>query len=125
MQRFAELKVWQRSYAFAIESYRVTRSFPSEERFGLTTQLRRSASSVPTNIAEGSKCSSIQEFARFLNIAERSLAEAEPHLMMSRDLGYLPAAKVEELLHGAAGIGSMLFAFRRKVERDRQTAGAR
>jgi len=98
MQRFTELRVWQRSQAFAVQIYRVTRSFPSEERFGLTSQLRRAAVSVPTNIAEGSKRRSRQDYARFLNLAEGSLAEVECLLMLSRDLGMMPPAKAEELL---------------------------
>ena len=75
MQRFTELKVWQRSHEVTLEVYRVTACFPSAERFGLISQLRRAAASVPTNIAEGSKRQSNQEYARFLNIAEASLVE--------------------------------------------------
>jgi len=77
MQRFTELKVWQRSHELTLEVYRVTASFPSTERFGLISQPRRASASVPTNIAEGSKRQSNQEYARFLNIAEGSLAETE------------------------------------------------
>jgi four helix bundle protein len=77
MQRFTELMVWQRSHRLTLEMYRLTSRFPAEERFGIISQLRRATLSVPTNIAEGSKRISSSEFARFLNIAEGSLAETE------------------------------------------------
>ncbi len=77
MQRFTELRVWQRSHALVLNVYRLTESFPQQERYGLTAQLRRAALSVPTNIAEGSKRLTSLEYARFLNIAEGSLAETE------------------------------------------------
>ena len=86
MQPFTELKVWQRSHALVLEIYTLTRDFPAEERFGLTSQLRRAAISVATNIAEGSRRQHAQDFARFLNIAEASLAELEYLLMLTHDL---------------------------------------
>ena len=89
MQRFTDLKVWQRSHAFTLEMYRVTSSFPDHERFGLVSQLRRASASVPTNIAEGSKRARNQDYARFLNIAEASLAETEYLVILARDLEYL------------------------------------
>jgi len=116
MQRFTELKVWQRSHALTLEVYRVTASFPSAERFGLLSQLRRAMASVPTNIAEGSKRQSNQEYARFLNIAEASLVEAEYLLMLSRDLGFLARDASEALLKEVGEIERMLSGLRRKVE---------
>jgi four helix bundle protein len=77
VRRFTELKVWQRSHAFALTLNRLTARFPAEERFGLTAQIRRAAVSVPTNIAEGSKRLGRQEYVRFLNSSEGSLAEVE------------------------------------------------
>jgi four helix bundle protein len=116
MQRFTELKVWQRSHQLTLEVYRVTTSFPSAERFGLISQLRRAAASVPTNIAEGSKRQSNQEYARFLNIAEASLAETEYLVMLSRDLGFLAHDSSEELLKEVTEISRMLCGLRKKVE---------
>lgn len=75
MQRFTDLLLWQRSHALTLEIYRLTTAFPNGERFGLISQMRRAALSVPTNIAEGSKRVGKSDFARFLNIAEGSLAE--------------------------------------------------
>jgi len=116
MQRFTDLKVWQRSHQLTLEIYRVTCSFPSAERFGLISQLRRAAASVPTNIAEGSKRQSNQEYARFLNIAEASLVETEYLLMLSRDLGFLAQDSSEVMLQEVTEIAKMLSGRRRKVE---------
>jgi four helix bundle protein len=69
MQRFTDLRVWQRSHKLVLEIYRLTRRFPPNEMYGLTSQLRRAAASVPTNLAEGSKWQSNLEYARFVNIA--------------------------------------------------------
>jgi len=93
----------------------LTKSFPSDERYGLTSQLRRAVLSVPTNIAEGSKRHTNPEYARFLNIAEGSLAETEYLLMVSRDLGYLSAATTTPALAEAEEIARMLNGLRNKV----------
>ena len=84
MQRFTDLKVWQRSHALVLAIYRATMSFPADERFGITSQLRRAAVSVPSNIAEGSKRQGRLDYARFLNIAEGSLSETQYLLMLAR-----------------------------------------
>lgn len=115
MQRFNELLVWKRSHAAVVEVYRATACFPGEERFGLTSQLRRAMLSVPTNIAEGSKRVSRQEYARFLNIAEGSLAEAEYLLKVSADLGYLEKQNARKLGEELTEIAKMLSALPKKV----------
>ncbi len=116
MQRFTELKVWQKSHALTLDIYKMTDMLPGEERFGLVSQLRRAASSIPTNIAEGSKRRGNQDYARFLNMAEGSLAETEYLLMLSRDLGYLKKDSVCKPLADIAEIARMLHALRVKVE---------
>ena len=116
MQRFTELKVWQRSHALVLELYRLTTAMPAEERFGLVSQLRRAAVSVPTNIAEGSKREGRQDYARFLNIAEGSLVETEYLLMLSRDLGYLSADVAQSPLGEIREIAAMLNNLRARVE---------
>ncbi|MBZ5642339.1 MAG: four helix bundle protein [Acidobacteriia bacterium] len=115
MQRFTELRVWQRSHALVLQVYRLTKGFPSEERYGLTSQLRRAALSVPTNIAEGSKRQTRIEYARFLNIAEGSLAETEYLLMVSRDLQYLSTVEAKPVLAEADEVAKMLHSLRKKV----------
>jgi four helix bundle protein len=117
MQQFRELKVWQRSHQLVLDLYRLTEGFPPGERFGLVSQLRRAATSVPTNIAEGSKRRSRRDYARFLNLAEGSAAETEYLLLLSRDLGYVESNTSQPLLVEAGAISHMLHALRVKVER--------
>ncbi len=116
MQRFTELKVWQRGHALVLTVYRMTVGFPIVERYGLVSQLRRAVLSVPTNIAEGSKRVGRQEYARFLNIAEASLAETEYLLMVARDLGYITPAMAMAAFKDVAELARMLHGLREKVE---------
>jgi len=117
MQRFTELKVWQRSHALTLQIYRLTKELPAEEKYGLVSQLRRAAVSVPTNIAEGSKREGHHDFGRFLNIAEGSLVEVEYLIMLRRDLEYLTPGSVAPLLAETREIAAMLHYLRLKVER--------
>ncbi len=116
MQHYTKLQVWQRSHSLVLTVYKMTASFPSSEKSGLTSQLRRAASSVPTNIVEGSKRITRQDFARFLNIAEGSLSETEYLLILSRDLGYLAASAAAAPLKEVSEILRMLNALRQKVK---------
>ncbi len=116
MQRFTELQVWQRGHQLVLSVYRATVGFPVVERYGLVSQLRRAALSVPTNIAEGSKRTGRQEYARFLNISEASLVETEYLIMVSCDLGYLSPPMAKPLLAEVANLARMLHALRLKVE---------
>jgi len=115
MQRFTELKIWQRSHALVLAVYRISSAFPQSERYGLTSQLRRAALSVPTNIAEGSKRVSGQDYARFLNMSEASLSDTEYLLMVSRDLGYVAPAELTVAFKEASEISRMWFSLRKKV----------
>lgn len=89
MRDFKDLKVWHKAHRFVIDVYQQSRSFPAEERFGLTAHLRKSATSIPSNIAEGCGRESERELARFLSIAAGSASESEYQLLLARDLGYL------------------------------------
>jgi four helix bundle protein len=115
MQDFRNLKVWEKAHALTLSVYRETRSFPSDERFGLTSQLRRSCSSVPANLAEGCARASDTEFARFVNIALGSASETDYHLLLSRDLEYLDSAKYDELLDQVSEVKRMLNSFERTL----------
>ena len=86
---YQRLAVWRRAHALTLEVYRVTRCFPSEERFALTTQLRRAMSSIGCNLAEGSARSTDRAFASFVEVAEGSASEAHYQLRLANDLGYL------------------------------------
>src|SRR5579862_9179701 len=117
MQRFTDLKVWQRGHALVLDVYRATTGFPVSERYGLTSQLRRAALSVPTNIAEGSKRTGRQEYARFLNVSEASLAETEYLVMVARDLGYITDLMAKALLTQVSDLARMLHSLRLKIGR--------
>ena len=86
---FRDLIAWQKGYELALEVYKLTKVFPSEEKFGMISQLRRAVSSVPANIAEGCERNHTKEFIQFLYIAKGSLGEVETFLMLSKDLGYI------------------------------------
>ncbi len=98
-----------------LQIYRITATFPPEERYGLVSQMRRAAVSVPANIAEGSKRESRTDYARFLNIAEGSLAETHYLLLLGRDLGYLAADVYESMVIELDEIARMLHGLRVKV----------
>ena len=83
------LKVWQKSHALVLDVYTVTRSFPKDELFGLTSQVRRSVSSVPANLVEGQSRNTTKEYLQFLYNARGSLEETRYHLLLAKDLTYL------------------------------------
>ena len=93
-KNFTELVVWQKAHAFVLNIYEQTATFPKHELYGLVSQFRRAAVSVPANIAEGFRKHSESDKARFLNIAEGSLEECRYYLILSRDLGYM---EIDEL----------------------------
>ncbi len=117
MQTFRDLKVWQKAHALTLEIYRATKKFPSDEKFGIIAQLRRSFSSIPTNIVEGFKRRSKKEQGYFFNVAESSLEETKYHLILSRDLGYLSHAMFGPFQDQADEVGRMLNAYRQAVLR--------
>ena len=97
MKDFRSLKVWQKAHEVTLSVYQATSQFPQQETYGLVSQLRRSASSVPANIAEGCGCVGNREFSRFSEIALRSASETEYHLLLARDLGYVEAGTYDKL----------------------------
>lgn len=108
LKSYRDLVAWKKSYEFAVEVYRETQSFPANERFGLTIQLRRAAVSIPSNIAEGQGRGSKADFVRFLAMARGSLFEVETQLSISSELGYLERGVGDRLLRSAAEIGRIL-----------------
>ena len=111
---FRDLIVWPKAILFAKEVYRLTRCFPSDERFGLTAQVRRSAVSVSSNIAEGHARQG-REFAHFLSVARGSLAEAESQLLLAVELEYLKAEDLNVALGLAAEIRRMAAALANRL----------
>jgi four helix bundle protein len=105
---YRELVAWQKGMKFVTAIYNATRDFPFEERYGLTSQLRRAAVSVPSNIAEGQARSSQKEFHHFLSIARGSMAEIETQLSLAKDLQYLSVSNAAVLLASADELGRIL-----------------
>ncbi len=97
MADFRKYHVWHKAHELTLLTYRTSRGFPTDERFGLTAQIRRSVASIPTNIAEGCGRHGDRDRARFFNIAMGSASEVEYQLMLSRDLEYLEKTTFEEL----------------------------
>jgi four helix bundle protein len=117
MGNYRQLSVWKRAHAFVLEVYQSTRAFPDSERYGLTSQLRRAAVSVVSNIAEGSGRQGDREHTRFLKIAHGSICEIECQLLLSRDLGYLDAAAWKPLDDDCQEISRMLHGLVRSLSR--------
>jgi four helix bundle protein len=115
MRNYRDLKVWERSHALTLEVYKSTRCFPLDERFGLTSQIRRSCSSIPANLAEGCGRRSDGEMARYVQIAMGSGAELSYHLLLARDLGFLSSAEYARLEAELSGIVRMLSGLSQKL----------
>jgi four helix bundle protein len=111
MNTFREIKVWQKAMNFVTNLYKNTRSFPQEELFGLTSQMRRSAVSIPSNIAEGFGRKSTNEFKRFLQISMGSLFELQTQLEISKNLEFLDETVFNELNQDSREIEIMLSSF--------------
>jgi four helix bundle protein len=111
MGDYRKLQVWERAHKLTLEVYAATRTFPKDEVFGLMSQLRRAAASIPANIAEGCGRNGDVELARFLTIAMGSANELDYHLLLARDLGYLDSSRYEHLAFEAQGVAKMLATF--------------
>ena len=119
MKDFRQLSIWQRSHQLTLAIYKLTRTFPGDERYGLTAQVRRSMASVPANIAEGCGRDSEPELKRFLDIAHGSASEADYHLQLAADLGYLTENEHHSLAKEIGELKRMIGAFSRKLKADR------
>jgi four helix bundle protein len=116
IKSYRDLEVWQRSKDLALEFYRVTRSFPGDEKFGLTSQIRRASVSVAANIAEGQARVHTGDFVRHLSMARGSLAEVETLLEIATGLDYLQREKVKQLWNELQTVGRMLTALIQSLE---------
>ena len=117
MNDFRRLIVWQRAHEATLETYRVTGSFPTGERYGLISQMRRAAASVAANIAESCGRVTVRDQARFLHVAAGSAKELEYHALLARDLGFLPFEHYERLHGLVIDTQRMLAALLRRVPR--------
>jgi four helix bundle protein len=121
MQDYRKLRFWQRSHELVLQVYKLTANFPSDEKFGLISQVRRCAVSIPSNIAEGSSRSSDADFARFLYIAMGSAAELDYQLLLSHDLEFSPSNVYRELSQELNEIRKMLNAFTQRLKANKLT----
>ena len=123
IRSYKDLLVWQRALAFAVDVYRVTRLFPREEVYGLTSQIRRAAVSLPSNIAEGHARNTDPAFANHLDIALGSAAELETQLTIAREVGYLSVPEHQRLCAELTEITRMIYGLLNKVRASkRQTS---
>jgi len=111
-----DLLVWQKAMVLVEKVYRMTKSFPQEERFGLSSQIQRAAVSIPSNIAEGQARQSTAEFCQFLSVAMGSRAEVETQTMIAVRLGYVTQTQVKEIMVLLEEISKMLHSLRRKLK---------
>ena len=117
MKDFRGLAVWKNAHLLVLDIYRVTEGFPKQELFGLTSQIRRAAASIPTNIAEGCGRDGDAELGRFLSIARGSTSEVEYLLQLARDLNYIEPSTEERLTVQAIEVRKMLYGLHKSFER--------
>jgi four helix bundle protein len=117
MRSHTKLDAWKRSTDFAVDIYRMTDGFPKDEKYGLTSQLRRAAVSIPANIAEGAARNSIKEFRRFLSNAQGSASELETELLIAFRLGYLTREEYTDSFRTLDDIGKMITGLSKHLQR--------
>ena len=108
LESYRDLKVWQKAIELVVGCYKLSKTFPKDEIYGLTSQLRRAVVSVPANIAEGYGRGSRKEYLQFLLIAQGSLKEVETHIIIAQRLGYITQLQVEGALTRTEEKGKML-----------------
>ncbi|MGE0090758.1 MAG: four helix bundle protein [Bacteroidales bacterium] len=111
MKDFKKLKIWQKGFQIAIDAYKLTKEFPSEEKFGLVSQINRASISITSNIAEGSSRHSEKNYSRFLEIALGSCFELESQLLIIMELGFAKKEPINQLLKDIDEEQKMLIAF--------------
>lgn len=115
VRKYEDLLVWQRAHAFVLVIYQTTGALPADERFGLTSQIRRASVSIVANIVEGSRRKSDVDFARFLNLAEGSASEIECLLLICRDLTFISSEEAATRIKEIDEIKRMLYSLRIKI----------
>ncbi|MGN6646752.1 MAG: four helix bundle protein [Cytophaga sp.] len=116
MHKYKELKVWQKSMNITAEIYKVTEELPEKEKFNLTSQIRRSAVSIPSNIAEGAGRNSKKDFSHFLSVALGSSFELETQVILTEKLNYLTKDQIEQLLSQLIEVQSMILGLKKSLE---------
>ena len=116
MRDFHKLGIWQRSHQLTLDVYKVSQAFPKDELFGLTSQIRRVASSIPTNIAEGCGRASNKDYAHFLQIAIGSASEVEYELLLAHDLEYINDEAFNKLTSETIAIRKMIIKYQSELK---------
>ena len=116
LKNYKELNVWQKSYELCLEIYRITANFPHEERYGLTSQIRRSAVSIPSNIAQGYGRKTTVDYIRMLYISYSSVCELETQILLAKDLGFIEKDELSTVKTNIAEIERMLKALITSLE---------
>ena len=117
MKSYRDLEVWQKAMDLVVMCYQMTTEFPKSETYGLSSQLQRSAVSVPANIAEGRQRQHSKEFLQHLSIAYGSLAEVETHIQIAGRLNYVGENQINRLIDTTSEIGRMLNGLRKSIEK--------
>ena len=113
---FKQLRIWQKGMEIVRKIYQLSRKFPNEELYGLTSQMRRSAISIPSNIAEGFKRNHSKEYTQFLHIAQGSAAELETQLIISRELGFTSEKESEDISEALDHLSKMITVLLKKIK---------
>lgn len=124
MRDFHDLLVWRRAHQLTLQLYKITKSFPADERYGLTSQILRASASIGANLAEGCGRRSDAEMGRFALLAMGSASELDYHLLLAKDLGVIHAADYLNASGELSEIRRMLTALTLKIRAARKTAGA-
>jgi four helix bundle protein len=124
MRPFRELVVWQKAHWLTLELYKITRAFPREEQYGLTSQVRRAAASICANIAEGCGRGTARDFARFIQMALGSASELEYHLVLAADLGFISPDVHSQLEASLVAVKRMLSGLVRRLVVDSRKASS-
>jgi four helix bundle protein len=121
LKNYKELKVWEKAYELCLNIYRITRNFPKEESYGLTSQIRRAAVSIPSNIAEGYGRRTTRDYIRALYIAYGSICELETQILLAGDLGYIVSQDLEGVRKDLGDIERMLKGLIKSLEQKHLT----
>lgn len=113
IEKFTDLVAWREAHTLVVLMYKITKSFPSNESFGITNQMRRAAVSITSNIAEGFSRTSLKEKKQFYTIAKGSLTELQSQLLIARDVGYLPKENFDTLAHQTVLVSKLLTGLKR------------
>jgi len=108
LNKFNDLKVWQKAHKLVLSIYALTSSYPKHELFAITSQARRSATSIPSNIVEGFRRKSLRDSIRFYNIADASLEELKYHILLSKDLTYISINQYKHIANQCEEVGMLL-----------------